>query len=487
MLEEWLRTSCDKVPPVLTAAVGANNAADLLTSLLITGVRLFFAKKLTTATLWTLPKGFATGKPNKEKLNTLLEAWARHVQSKHPDSTLLTSLGFKPEADLAMEEVTFDCSPEKAAPPSSSSGHKFQTNDIVALLRRCSWPCPTKANVDHRKDIVVGTELKVVGHDTTTGTPLVQATVQDNGAPRILVHTVKNADLQLFSEYLKEKNLSAGEPETKTNLGAEKPLTPKGFGWVNEHLTPEERTSVSVVEWRKLLSQGSKADLLVDMQGEATFLMNLLKRAVPQFTEKDLVVVHRSSKQIDAPHAVEVWTARKFAPFELVLAPYSHEIKGRFWTKQRAVMVRTSASTKTLLGQKTLAIDGRVRADFVEPPAAQQGEKQKERRMGSLFFCIQRTSDKKKANLILTYTKPQLKMELPLPGKKKLEKSDLSDLMEIPLLSNPAVLPAHTLLVAMDDLALNEIAMQESLKNAKRVADQAKAGAKKQRTSDENA
>ena len=73
----------------------------------------------------------------------------------------------------------------------------------------------------------------------------------------------------------------------------------------------------------------------------------------------------------------------------------------------------------------------------------------------------------------MTYTKPLLKVELPMPGKKKADKTELSNLMEIPLLTNPSALSARTLLVAIDDLALAEMTHLESVNHAKRVADQA--------------
>ena len=71
-----------------------------------------------------------------------------------------------------------------------------------------------------------------------------------------------------------------------------------------------------------------------------------------------------------------------------------------------------------------------------------------------------------------------------MPGKKKAHKTELSNLMEIPLLTNPSALSARTLLVAIDDLALAKMTHLESVNQAKRVADQAKTSAKESRTSD---
>ena len=481
MLEKWLRTSLDKLLPLVSNVAGANHAADLVTNLLVTGVRLFFAKKLTTASLWTLPKGFATGKPNESKLDALLEAWARHVQKSFPDSSLIADLGFKAEANLDVEgeEFTFDCSPEKNALPAGSSSSaplpKFQTGDIVALLRRSSWPCPTKANIEHRKDINVGAQLKVMGVDTASGLPLVQATVTDNGAPRFLVHTVKSSDLQHYDAYLKEKALKDGETAVKAPHAPEKQLTPKGFDWLNAHIKEENRTSVSVVDWKKFMAQGSVPDALVDLQSEAIFAMNMLRQSAPQYTEKDLVVAHRSSEKADAPHTVEVWTNRAFKAFELVLVPYTHEIKSHYYTRMRSVIVRTSNAVKTSVGGKTLAVDGRVRSDFVEPVAPQHSdEKAKDRRIGSLFFCVQRTQKKKESNLILSYIKPHLNLSVTWPNKTKAQTTQLSDIVEIPIFTNPSAIPEHTHLVGMDDMVLVDIVKKQDEAKAKRIAAEAK-------------
>jgi hypothetical protein len=476
MLEAWLRDSRAKMIPLLTELLSANKASDMFSELAIAGVRLFFAKKLSHLG-WPFPKGFATGKPNVEKLGALLEAWAKHVQKRYPESQFLDRLGYK--TDLG-PGVVVDCSPEKAMGAPLAMARLFSAGDVVAVLRRSSWPCPSKANIEHRKDICVGTQGTVMGHDGLD-LPIVSVTVTDNGAPRILVHSIKASDLQHFDKYSFEKAVTETD-SAKSNLDKkeveDKRLTPKGFEWLNAHLEASDRTSVEVTQWHKMQQDSSQDDVLYDTKGEVVYLMGVLAQIAPQLTEEDITFIHRASKDIGAPRKVELWAKRAFAPFELVLVPYTHEIKDRFWTKGRCAMLRTSKGLAALLGNKTLALDGRLRADFHVP---QKDDKRQEVRRGSLFFCVQRTLVKKEANLVLSYAKPSLNVSVTMPGKKKVSKQERNSEIEIPLLTNTGAIKAHTLLVAMDDVALNEVIVLETAATAKRVSEQAQAAAKKAR------
>jgi len=50
---------------------------------------------------------------------------------------------------------------------------------------------------------------------------------------------------------------------------------------------------------------------------------------------KDLILVHRFN--VTGARRTEVWTKRKFEPGELMIAPWTHEIKERLWTTGLAV------------------------------------------------------------------------------------------------------------------------------------------------------
>ena len=88
---------------------------------------------------------------------------------------------------------------------------------------------------------------------------------------------------------------------------------------------------------------------------------------------------------------------------------------------------------------------------------------------------------KKEADLVLSYARPHLNVSVTMPGKKKVSKQERNSDIEIPLLTNTAAIKAHTLLVAMDDVALNEVIVLENAATAKRVSEQAQAAAKKAR------
>ena len=137
--------------------------------------------------------------------------------------------------------------------------------------------------------------------------------------------------------------------------------------------------------------------------------------------EKDFDAIHRAPKAGGAEResSVEVWTRRCFAANEIILAPCTSEIKDRYWTYSKAVMVNLPRSTSRALGGKTLALDGRLRANFVEARQQNLGCPQQDAQFGSLFFAIERTTEKDQANLFLQYATMPLTSSVTLPNGKK--------------------------------------------------------------------
>ena len=183
-----------------------------------------------------------------------------------------------------------------------------------------------------------------------------------------------------------------------------------------------------------------------------------------------------------------MWTNRNFAPHTLILAPSTTEIKDSYWTKGRSVMVNLPKTLDKPLQGKHLALDDRRRNKFLEAKEANLGDLAKEETHGDIFFAIERTLEHSKANLVLSYVEMPLQSSLTLPNGKKLKISlDSSYLPDVPLLTNPAEIPAKTRLIAQDGMALKktmlkiEEAKQDQLrKEANLAAKKAAAeGAKK--------
>ena len=329
----------------------------------------------------------------------------------------------------------------------------------VRLTQRVSRPCPTKEKPNHFKDIKVGSEGEVMGY--CEDAPIVTFKVTDGCEPRDLVHTHDSNKLVLSSEYVKtEKEKHAEAPEESS----EQPLAPKGFEFLHKHLLEKDKTKVTLVSWKKLQQEGSDVQVLHDTKAYISVLANLIRQEFPQYTEADFAVVHRypSSTAPEREPLVEVWTRRKFEANEDLFVPGTTEIKDRYWTQSKSVMVNLPRTTSRSIGGKTLALDGRLRADFKEARSQDLGREAKPAQRGSLFFAVERTTEKDEANLFLSYVSSPVTAAVKLPGGKKLKlTAAASELPEMPMLSNPHLVPAKTRLVAIDDLALNAIRVKQ--------------------------
>ena len=145
----------------------------------------------------------------------------------------------------------------------------------------------------------------------------------------------------------------------------------------------------------------------------------------------------------------EVWTAREFDFGELMFGPWTHEINDRLWSFGLAASLGIPRGA--VPGNRVLALDGRKRnhlghADlFAHVPGA----------AGNLFWCIQRTSERKQANMFLEYCSvcvPRGNMTLCLPsGGVKPVKTSKDMLPKIPILVNKKAVPGNTMLWALED------------------------------------
>ena len=301
---------------------------------------------------------------------------------------------------------------------------------------------------------------------------------------------VHQKNIQLFSAL----DLTAASPSKSSGDGrasGEAPLTPAGYKWLFDDLDQRkeigwERTKCEVVPWPKFTTP-SKGDVLADLNAESVFLMNALANLAPQLTRKDIALVRRYLQNPDAPPRVEVWTERDFKANELVLVPYAHEIKDRFWTKGRSAMMRMNSKSKALKDNKTLAVDGCFRANFQDPLPPADGEKPREPRCASLFFAVERTCSRSETNLVQSYCAVSLTAQVMLPGSSKTLKKDLPRAIDIPVFTNPKPIKAHTRLQVLEDLALLEHEVKWKEESAKRIGEDAlskKAPQKKHKSSD---
>ena len=146
--------------------------------------------------------------------------------------------------------------------------------------------------------------------------------------------------------------------------------------------------------WGGLIDSETPAANMFALKGQAASLMKLVHDFVPKLVPgEDVQVIHR-------PNAVGatrtgVWTLRDFAPGELIIAPWTHEIKDRLYTAGLSVSLNTPEDS--VPGNRVLALDGRGRNHL----SHQNLRKHVHGATGNLFWGVQRTNDRAKANLVL--------------------------------------------------------------------------------------
>ena len=141
-------------------------------------------------------------------------------------------------------------------------------------------------------------------------------------------------------------------------------------------------------------------------------------------------------------------------------------------------------------GNRVIALDGRNRNHLCH----QNIRKHVPGATGNLFWVVQRTSDRAKANLILEYchvSTPSRPLSVSIAGEAHTVKVRQQTLPQVPVLVNKKTVPGETMLVALDDLVISRVrdedkkAKEEAEKKAKEEAAKAKGEqpAKKARTS----
>ena len=139
-----------------------------------------------------------------------------------------------------------------------------------------------------------------------------------------------------------------------------------------------------------------------------------------------------------------MWTLVPWKAGKLVITPYTTEVKDRYWTLGRSALVRCD-----LPKGKHLALDGRLAS---KAPAVSSGSPLQ---TFSIFWAIDRTTAKADANLTLEYAKVNLNIGVEFPKGRKRSQTDST--IEVPYLVNPKEIPAHTRLIAIDDVQLQKL------------------------------
>ena len=196
---------------------------------------------------------------------------------------------------------------------------------------------------------------------------------------------------------------------------------------------------------------------------------------VPEYNSKKLLVLHSVNRM--GARRTEVWTLEDFEPGTLIFAPVSLEITDRMYTHLAASHL--ALPKKNVPGNKLMALDGRNLGHLSHVHPSQH----RAYATGSLFWCITRTQDETKANLVqkaCQVTVPKVSATVPGLGTTQ-TKLAAEDVPHVQILTNLALVKAHTRLVAMGDTVVAKARETEkALEKAKVDAEKAKAQAEKE-------
>ena len=419
-LETTIRDLKAKYLPILSASVGARVARLEITEYIGLILRSLFGKP------WpenmepkvTLP----VGKFSEEKVKALGVHWAKVVDLKHK------SLGFAAAAGLQTQEeeeehssLFVDLENLRALKRNPSGGPdpqgpQFKRGDAVTVIRRMSWSLPRKSNPNFRKDVTEGTEGVIEGWaDPEMRHVLLSVDLNISGKQQTLTQAVYARNLKLTSDYLLTK---AGEAASSSS-GVKKALEESGPA-SEEHKKPHwvlgSSAPADVRVERKWSSLQADADVLTRtmyLRGRIATGLQALSEILPKFSEKDFVVVNRKNEK--GLWKSEIFTNRDFEPLEIMLAPFSSQIKeSHLMAAAHAVVTLPKTGPGAHPENMCLALDGRCRnmiasKDSVDPEA----------HTGSLYWIVTRTSDPKEVNLQLENFTWEQQIKVNFPGSKR--------------------------------------------------------------------
>lgn len=397
------------------------------------------------------------GKICPDKVVDLGVLWAKTVDLKHPDTNFAKMAGLEelrgpcPEGDAEIDLALVrgpkrsSSDPPLPEPPSK----RFKTGDLVTVVQRMTWKVPSKKHPEFRRDIRVGEEGKILGVADEEGRQVIlQVVVAMPEGPRQITQAVNPKSIMLTSEYkLTEagKELSAAADSaaasSSTSCADEKGSS------VPQWLRGDSGSNAVIkqAKWSKSLVC-DKDDLmrLSYIKSRVAAGLEALHEVLPQFTEKDFVVAQRQNKQ--GAWKSELWTNRDFKAYEIILAPYSSQLKDTHLTHSaHAVVGLPKHGVGAHPHGGSLALDGRTRMFM-----AQANTMDEEEHTGSLYWVVARSSDDSLCNLSTDTFAWEQKVILQLPGQKKkvlaMQRS-LGSLPSIPVIVNKKPIDKYTELV----------------------------------------
>jgi len=301
-----------------------------------------------------------------------------------------------------------------------------------------------------RKDVNKGCHARVTG--MVEGKPVIE--LEKDGVS--IQASVKVENLELLTE---TDGQDKGESQGAEGKGdKQKPKAPQNM----KFLEAGGGESITVVKgWAKKEHTSDPSCEVNHLIHKIGFQMVAIMDALPASDEQDLIIVKRDN-------VYEVWTNKAVEAGQLVLVPDTTEIKDRYWTASRSVLVGHSSSHHP--AKKHMALDGVRRAI-----------PNHDTRPFGVFWLVQRSKDEKEVNMFIGYANVKMDVSIDLPGSKRNIKAAYGEdkLPQIPVLSNTHKLTKHTRLVCGEDLELMKVneAEQKKMAAEAKKAKKAKASA----------
>ena len=446
-LESKIRELRDKYLPILERSLGAKLARDEIAIYMNLIIRCLLAKPYPAS----MHISFATGKYSPEKIQDLGILWASFLDSKHVDMNFAIEAGLEPREKTPNEDLEQSVGLDKirvlkkTASEELPTSKEFTRGDLVTVINKMTWPVPLDGRPEYRKNINVGTSGTVEGWADKEHRQLLLSVVLDlpTGQQRV-THTASVRNLQLTRDFEMQRGGQTPAPPSTSSPQAD--LQTKGIKrsvapeWLLGNSTPE--TVRVQASWADLQADADNLNRNMWLRSRIGLCLQSLYELLPRFTEEDLVVCHRQNNK--GVWRVEVWTNRSFAAQELILAPFSSQIKDtHLMFSSNAPVALPKHGRGAHPENLSLALDGRGRTSM-----SQAGTIEDKENTGCLYWLITRTSEFSEANLVLEPIHWSSSVEIKLPNKKtkQSDKWDSAQLPQVPVLVNKQGLKAHTCL-----------------------------------------
>ena len=445
-VEKTIRDLKSKYLPILAEGLGERTARLEMTVLMDLILRCLFCKPWPANVVPKVP--LAVGKFSDEKVKALTVHWAKILDLKHP------ALGFAAAAGL-QEEVEADAEESqevkleglRTLKRNSSGGPdvdqpKFKRGDEVTVIRKMTWALPQPSNPKFRKDLVEGLTGHIEGYSgPDMRTVLLKVNLNVMGKKKDYTQGVYPRNLKLTSEYLLDKaggSADSGEPGGDKKKKAEEDEGSSGpdkFKWCIGSSAPAD---VQVVDkWAKdLVADADDLSKNMWIRGRISVGMQAMYDVLPKYKDSDFLVVHRRNQDLKGQWQCEVWTKKDFEPMEIMIAPFSSQLKDtHLMASAHAVVTLPKNGRGAHPANGTLALDGRMRNAM-----APAGTLDQDLHTGSLFWMVTRSSEPKQCNLDLDQVTWEQKVKVSVPAYKKRKTEsvewDSAELPAFPVLVN---------------------------------------------------